>query len=76
MPVIIAPKDFDRWLDPDQKEPATVQGLLCPYPPEAMLAYPVSRLVNDPKNKDPRRLEPLAAPEPEPEKPAKRRPRK
>jgi putative SOS response-associated peptidase YedK len=76
MPVIIGPKDFDRWLDPDQKDPAKVQGLLRPYPAEAMLAYPVSRLVNDPKHEDPRCLEPQAAAEPVPEKPAKRKPRK
>ena len=76
MPVIVAPKDFDRWLDPDQKDPAKVQGLLRPYPAEEMLAYPVSRLVNDPKHEDPRCLEPQAAAEPEPEKPPKRKPRK
>jgi putative SOS response-associated peptidase YedK len=76
MPVILGPKDFDRWLDPDQKDPAKVQGLLRPYPAEAMLAYPVSRLVNDPKHEDPRCLEPQAAAEPEAEKPPKRKPRK
>ena len=74
MPVILDPKDFDRRLDPDQKDPAKVQGLLRPYPPEAMLAYPVSRLVNDPKHEDPRCLEPQTAAEPEPEKAPKRKP--
>jgi putative SOS response-associated peptidase YedK len=50
--------------------------LLCPYPAEAMLAYAVSRLVNDPKHEDPRCLEPQTAANPELEKPPKRKPRK
>jgi len=45
------------------------------YPAEVMLAYPVSRLVNDPKHEDPRCLEPQTAAEPEPEKPGKKKPR-
>jgi putative SOS response-associated peptidase YedK len=75
MPVLLDPKDFDRWLDPGQKDPAQVQGLLRPYPAEEMLTYPVSRLVNDPKHEDPRCLEPQTAVEPEPGKPPKRKPR-
>jgi putative SOS response-associated peptidase YedK len=55
---------------------AKVQGLLRPYSAEAMLAYPVSRLVNDPKHEDPRCLEPRAATEPEPEKPGQKKPTK
>ena len=44
MPVIIAPDDYDRWLTGDPAE------LLRPYPPEKMEAFPVSTLVNSPKN--------------------------
>jgi SOS response associated peptidase (SRAP) len=69
MPVILDPKDFDRWLDPDQKDPAKVQSLLRPYPAEALLAYPVSRLVNDPKHEDPGCLEPQAPAPVEPPQP-------
>jgi putative SOS response-associated peptidase YedK len=69
MPVILGPGDFDRWLDPEQKDPAKVQGLLGPYPAETMLAYPVSPLVNDPRHEDPRCLEPQAEAPPEPPQP-------
>ncbi len=49
MPVIIEPEDYDLWLDP---EPNPEQGLhlLRPYPAEKMAAYPVSTLVNNPRN--------------------------
>ena len=46
MPVILNPTDYDRWLDPALQTPAQLQTLLCPYPPEAMTAYPVSKAVN------------------------------
>jgi putative SOS response-associated peptidase YedK len=72
MPVIIGPNDFDRWLDPDQKDPAKVEGLLRPYPVEAMLAYPVSRLVNDPKHEDHACLEPQETAPQEPSQPHRR----
>lgn len=48
MPVILAPKDYDLWLDPAVKlEP--LQQLLRPYSGE-MTAYPVSTKVNNPTN--------------------------
>jgi putative SOS response-associated peptidase YedK len=74
MPVVLDPRDFARWLDRDVKDPAKVQGLLRPYPAEAMFAYPVSRWVNDPKHEDPRCLEPPAPDAPAP--PPPRRPRR
>src|SRR4029077_21092205 len=48
MPLIIDPADHDRWLN--SPEPPT--DLLRPYPAEAMAAFPVSTLVNSPKNED------------------------
>jgi putative SOS response-associated peptidase YedK len=50
MPVILPAAVYDRWLDPGEVNPAQLQGLLQPYPPEAMTAYPVSTLVNRPEN--------------------------
>lgn len=58
MPVILHPKDYDLWLDPET-EMTALQPLLLAYPPEQMDAYPVSRFVNSPKNDDPRCIEPL-----------------
>ena len=50
MPVILAPADWDTWLDPDTKDTAALQALLQPYPAEAMEAWPVSTRVNHPGN--------------------------
>jgi putative SOS response-associated peptidase YedK len=59
MPVIIAPDDFDLWLDPGAQHPGEVQHLLRAYPAEAMSHYPVSTFVNNPRNEDPLCIEPL-----------------
>lgn len=53
MPVIIAPQDYDLWLDTHVQTPQTLQPLLHPYPAEAMTAYPVSTAVNKPTNNTP-----------------------
>jgi putative SOS response-associated peptidase YedK len=50
MPVILQPEDYDRWLDPRLDKPEAVQPLLRPYPSEALAAYPVTTLVNNPRN--------------------------
>ncbi|MCA9916322.1 MAG: SOS response-associated peptidase, partial [Anaerolineales bacterium] len=59
MPVIIEPEDFDLWLNP---EPDPEQGLhlLRPYPAEKMAAYPVSTVVNNPRNDVPDCIQPIA----------------
>jgi len=60
MPVILAPKDYDRWLDPgDQARPPV--DLLRPYPAERMRAWPVSDRVGNVRNNEPALLEPLEA---------------
>jgi putative SOS response-associated peptidase YedK len=60
MPVIVAPEDYETWLDPDLHEADWLTPLLTPYPSEALEAYPVSRFVNNPSNNDERCLEPAA----------------
>jgi putative SOS response-associated peptidase YedK len=50
MPVILDPKDYEIWLDPNLNRIDRLTSLLKPYPPEAMTAYPVSSNVNSPKN--------------------------
>ncbi len=59
MPVILEPDAYTPWLDPAVQDPDTVQPLLRPYPPEAMIAYPVSPRVNDPANDSAACIEPL-----------------
>jgi putative SOS response-associated peptidase YedK len=53
MPVIIAPKDYQQWLAPEEQEARSLANLLLPYPADEMKAYPVSRLVNSPNNDQP-----------------------
>lgn len=50
MPVILHPKDYERWLDSELKELEQLQPLLRPYSTQEMLAYPVSTVVNKPSN--------------------------
>lgn len=47
MPVIIPKDDYGRWLTAAPKQ---VQGLMKPHDATEMEAYPVSTLVNSPKN--------------------------
>jgi len=61
MPVILAPADFGRWLDPEAAKGEHLQALLRPYPAEVMTAYPVDSRVNSPKHNDPSCVAPLAA---------------
>jgi len=59
MPAIIAPKDYDAWMDPANENPRTLDYLLHPYPASEMETYPVSRHVNNPRNDDPACIEPI-----------------
>ncbi len=60
MPVIVAPADFERWLDPGRQDPVDLMPLARPYPADAMVAFPVRTLVNSPATDDPRCIEPAA----------------
>jgi len=57
MPVIIAPEDYARWLDPVITEQAAIAAMLEPFPPELMRDYPVSTRVNNVRNDDAALLE-------------------
>jgi putative SOS response-associated peptidase YedK len=48
MPVILQREDEPRWIS--QHHDPSLQELLKPFPPEMMETWPVSRLVNSPKN--------------------------
>ncbi|MDR4502718.1 MAG: SOS response-associated peptidase [Nitrospirales bacterium] len=49
MPVILNPRDFNTWLDPAVHEPASLSPLLSSCSSDEMKAYPVSTLVNNPR---------------------------
>ena len=59
MPVILNQADYDLWLDPDVQDAKRLEPLLVPYRSEAMAAYAVSTMVNNPKADDPRCVEPV-----------------
>jgi len=53
MPVILDNENYQVWLDPDEQAPDRLQHLLKPYPTEMMEAFPVSTVVNSPRNEGP-----------------------
>ena len=53
MPVIIAPEEYDLWLDPGFKDVAGIAELLVPFASAAMKRFPVSTRVNSVKFDDP-----------------------
>ena len=53
MLAIVAAKYYDDWLDPSLHMIERLNALLRPFPPEGMEAYPLSPLVNNPRNDQP-----------------------
>ena len=66
MPVIIAPADYERWLDVGGELPL---DLVTPYAPGAMALQPVSSRVNSVRNDDAGLLAPVAMDAAEPAAP-------
>jgi putative SOS response-associated peptidase YedK len=60
MPVILRQEDERLWLG--NTDPASLVDLLKPYPAGLMTAYPVSKLVNSPKNDLPEILQTVGEP--------------
>jgi hypothetical protein len=57
MPVIVAPADYARWLDPTIADPG---DLIAPYDADAMRYVPVSTRVNAVRHDDAALIEPVA----------------
>ena len=62
MPVILPAEAYAQWLDPAEQKPEQLDPLLVPYPAELMQAYPVSTLVNNPRNDVPDCIASIADP--------------
>jgi putative SOS response-associated peptidase YedK len=60
MPVILSPGVYDLWLDPDVQDAKKLEPLLVPFASDAMAAYLVSTVVNNPRAGDPKCIEPAA----------------
>jgi putative SOS response-associated peptidase YedK len=50
MPVILEEDAYDLWIDAKMNDTEYLKSLLIPFPAEKMKSYPVSTLVNSPKN--------------------------
>ncbi|QJX79907.1 SOS response-associated peptidase [Priestia megaterium] len=50
MPVILEEDVYDLWLNPQMNDTEYLKSLLVPYPADRMKMYPVSTVVNSPKN--------------------------
>lgn len=59
MPVILPTDTYDTWLDRKEDNIEHLKSLLVPYDAQFMNLYPVSTLVNSPKNDQKECLEPL-----------------
>ena len=58
MPAILQRQEYETWLDLEIQDTMALHKLLQPYPGEAMMAYPVSSFVNNPRNEASRCLDP------------------
>jgi putative SOS response-associated peptidase YedK len=64
MPVILDPADYERWLDPENKDAAGLADLARPYDADAMHSWPVGTQVNNPRHDAADCLEPaMSGPE-------------
>lgn len=59
MPCIIAPSEYDQWLDKGNTKNDDLLPLLRSYPSEEMKAWPVSTRVNSPANNSPENVQAL-----------------
>ena len=62
MPVLIDADNHDFWLDPEIQDSHRLLPLLEPHSGKDLMLTPVSTFVNNPRNDDPRCIEPVAQP--------------
>lgn len=59
MPVILNPENYNAWLDPENHDTTGLKALLKAYPASSMMAYPVSRRMNDPSHDEADCIQPV-----------------
>jgi putative SOS response-associated peptidase YedK len=64
MPVILAPEDWDSWLDPENTDTEELAKLLAPAPEEMLTLWPVDPAVGNVRNNRPELQEPLEGHQP------------
>jgi putative SOS response-associated peptidase YedK len=60
MPVILAPAEYERWLDAANHDAASTADLLRPCDGDTLCAFEVSAAVNRPANDTPVCCEPVS----------------
>ena len=69
MPAILAPDDYEVWLDGRVSEPERLLPLLRPFDGAPIEAVPVGTFVNKPTNEGPACIEPVMTDQPDNIKP-------
>ncbi|MEE8474964.1 MAG: SOS response-associated peptidase [Myxococcota bacterium] len=64
MPVILEPRDYERWLDLELQDADSLVDLLRPFASDRMTLHPVSSRVNNPRYDDPSCAEPVPESQP------------
>jgi putative SOS response-associated peptidase YedK len=64
MPVILAPEDWDAWLDPSNTDTDELAKLLVPAPEDMLTLWPVDPAVGNVRNNRPELQEPLEGHQP------------
>lgn len=59
MPVLLAPGQFDAWLDPGLRDVAALKAWLVPASPAGMIAHPVGSRVSNARNEGEDLIEPI-----------------
>ena len=59
MPIILAPADYDRWLDPTQTNGQEVEQWITEVSIPSIEAMPITKAINNPKQDSPDCLQPL-----------------
>lgn len=59
MPVIISPDYYDAWMNPGETDACRLKALLLPFESDRMKAYPISTMVNSPRNDERTLITPL-----------------
>ena len=52
MPVLLRSDDYDRWLDPDERDTDKLERLLVPCPDDWLVSQLVGPRVNSPRHDD------------------------
>jgi putative SOS response-associated peptidase YedK len=60
MPVILHPEAIPIWIDRETTDPDSLKSLYLPFPADLMEMWPVSPLVNSPRNDFPELIAPIA----------------